>query len=110
MNLNALWIAKLTILIFDVVMITNSDSHFDIEQRCDALGGVTLWSNMSPHLLSTFCKLQNEFRELQLLRKAPCDATPAESSISCCNKSHLESAVSKLKNKGVKSSAYIQVC
>lgn len=41
---------------------------------------------------------------------APCDVTPAESGISCCNKSHLESAVSKLKNKGVKSSAYSQVC
>lgn len=61
-------------------------------------------------ILDVFYKLQNEFRELLLVRMAPCDVTPAESGISCCNKSLPEPAVSKLKNKGVKSSAHSQVC
>lgn len=110
MNLNASWFVKLAILIFDVMVITNSDSHFDTKQCCDALGWISLWSSTSSNLLSAFYKLQNEFRKHQLLRKAPCDATRAESGISCCNKSHLESTVSKFKNKGVTSSAYSQVC
>lgn len=54
MKLNASWFVKLTILIFDVMVITNSDSRFHIEQCCDTLGWISLWSITTLNFLSAF--------------------------------------------------------